>query len=318
MGHATHVEHRKHAADFVQVASRRNAGRLEMFHGIVAHMSLSLRVVPVVLLSSSLVFAGGTGIGYAQATGYFKQDTRPTLYQPLGLLDGRDATAWCSPTSDPLNELLTFGFNTPVRVDELRISSGNNFDENTWNDFARVRKLVIRSGKQSQTINLDDARGVQTVTLNPPMLGSRFTVEILDHHPAEDPDASVCMTDLVFVTDGKPLNGAWLTTKLKYDKAQAIVMGTWYAGFEGTPDRYLSFNFDGTFRYSFEPYDTTRNKEKTITGTYDVSTSRLVFETGGKKYGVKYSKDPGKKGGFALSFDGELPEDLKGAWRSQP
>src|SRR4051812_16418461 len=99
-------------------------------------------------LLAAPAFAGG--IGYAQATGYFKKDSRPTLYQPLNLLDARDATAWCSATSDPLNELLTFGFNGAVRLDELRINSGNNFDANTWNDYSRARKLVIRSGKQSQ------------------------------------------------------------------------------------------------------------------------------------------------------------------------
>ena len=145
-----------------------------------------------------------------------------------------------------------------------------------------------------------------------------FTIEILDHYPAEDPDASVCLTDVVFVSDGKPLNGPWLTTKLKYDKATALVMGTWYAGFEGTPDRFLSLNFDGTFRYSYEPFDTTRNKEKVVQGTYDASSSRIVFEVGGKKSAVKFSKESAKKSGLLLNFDGELPEDLKGPWRSQP
>ncbi len=276
--------------------------------------------VLVVIGASAPVFAGSNSgsIGYAQATNYFKKDSRPTLYQPLNLLDARDATAWCSATSDPLNEQLSFGFNGPVRVEELRINSGNNFDANTWNDYSRARKLVIKSGKQSQTVTIEDVRGPQSVPLNPPMLGSRFTVEILDHYPAEDPDASVCLTDIVFVSEGKPLNGPWLTTKLKYDKATAIVMGSWYAGFAGTPDRFLSFNFDGTFRYSYEPFDTTRNKEKVISGTYDVSSSKIVFEIGGKKHGVKYSRDPGKKGGYVLTFDGELPEDLKGDWRSQP
>ena len=261
----------------------------------------------------------GAGIGYAQATGYFKKDSRPTLYQPLNLLDARDATAWCSTTSDPLNEQLTFGFNGPVRIEELKISTGNNFDGNTWNEFGRARKLVIKSGKQTQTLTVEDVRGVQAVQLNPPMLGSRFSIEVLDSYPSEDPDASVCLTDLVFVSEGKPLNGPWLTTKLKFDKSTAVVMGTWYAGFEGTPDRFLSLNFDGTFRYSYEPYDTTRNKEKVVQGTYDASSSRLVFEIAGKKTGVKFSKDPAKKGGgFTLTFDGEVPEDLKGPWRSTP
>lgn len=272
----------------------------------------------VLALVGSPALAAGP-VGYAQATGYFKKDSRPTLYQPLNLLDARDATAWCSTSSDPLNELLTFGFNAAVKLEELRISSGNNFDANTWNDFARARKLVIRSGKQAQTVTLEDLRGAQSVPLNPPMLGSRFTIEILDTFPADDPDASVCLTDIVFVAEGKALNGAWLTTKLKYDKATAVVMGTWYAGFEGTPDRFLSLNFDGSFRYSYEPFDTTRNKEKVVQGTYDPSAARITFDVGGKKYGVKFSKDPTKKGNaFTLTFDGELPEDLKGAWRSMP
>ncbi|MFZ5445000.1 MAG: NADase-type glycan-binding domain-containing protein [Myxococcota bacterium] len=273
--------------------------------------------VAVSLIALPAVAAGP--VGYAQATGYFKKDSRPTLYQPLNVLDARDATAWCSPTSDPLNELLTFGFNGPVKLEELRISSGNNFDANTWNDFARARKIAIRSGKQTQTLTLEDLRGAQSVPLNPPMLGSRFTIEILDTYPADDPDAPVCLTDVVFVAEGKALNGAWLTTRLKFDKYTSAVMGTWYAGFEGTPDRFLSLNFDGTFRYSYEPFDTTRNKEKVLQGSYDPSASRIVFEVGGKKYGVKFSKDPAKKGsGQVLSLEGELPEDLKGEWRSHP
>ncbi len=270
------------------------------------------------LVSLGAAPASAGGIGYAQATGYFKKESRPTLYQPLNLLDGRDVTAWCSTTSDPLNELLTFGFNGPVRIEELRINAGNNFDANTWNEYGRARKLIVRSGKQTQTINLEDVRGAQSVALNPPMLGSRFTIEILDQYPAEDPDASVCLTDIVFVSEGKPLNGPWLTTKLKFDKSSAALMGTWYSGFEGTPDRFLSLNFDGTFRYSYEPFDTKRNKEKVVQGTYDASSSRIVFEIGGKKTGVKFSRDPAKKSGFNLNFDGELPEDLKGPWRSQP
>lgn len=283
-------------------------------------MALRKLLVAVTAVVSSSALAGNAGgIGYAQASGYFKKDSRPTLYQPLNLLDARDATAWCSPTSDPLNELISFGFNGPTKIEEVRISSGNNFDEKTWTDFGRARKVVIKSGKQSQTIAIDDMRGLQSFPLNPPMTGSRFTIEILDHFPAdEDPDAPVCLTDVVFVSEGKPLNGAWLTTKLKFDKSSSQVMGTWYAGFDGTPDKFLTFNFDGTFRYSYEPFDTARNQEKVVQGGYDVSASKLTFEIGGKKRSVKYSKDPGKKTGFTLAFDGELPDELKGPWRSTP
>jgi hypothetical protein len=288
-----------------------------LFRGIVPRMSTS-RALSGALAALLATPALAGGIGYAQATGYLKKDSRPTLYQPLNLLDGRDVTAWCSTTSDPLSELLTFGFNGPVKLEELRISTGNNFDASTWAESSRARKFLVKSGKQQQTINVEDVRGVQSIQLNPPMVGSRFIVEVLDQYPSEDPDASVCVTDVVFVSEGKPLNGPWLTTKLKYDKAVAGVMGTWYAGFEGTPDRFLHLNFDGTFRYSYEPFDTRRNQEKVLTGTYDVSSAKLTFDLGGKKHAVKYGRDAAKKAGHTLTFEGELPEDLKAAWRSVP
>ena len=273
------------------------------------------------MVTSTAASAGP--VGYAQATGYYKKDSRPTLYQPLNLLDGRDATAWCSPTSDPLGELLTFGFKGPARIEELKVTTGNNFDEHTFADFARAKKLVIKVGKRSQTFTVLDQRGPQTITLSPPLEGSRFSVEVLDQYPSEDPDQPVCLTDIVFVSDGKPLNGSWLTTRLKYDKHQAPFLGSWYAGFDKTPDRFLSFFFDGTYRYSFEPFDATRAKEKVLEGSFEASASRLAFEIPGThgKLSSKYSREPNKnaaQGGFTLELLGEVPEDFKGTFRSVP
>ena len=138
-------------------------------------------------------------IGYAQATSYFKQDSRPTLYQPLNLLDARDATAWCTPTSDPLNELLTFGFTGDVSIDEIRISTGNNFDPTTWADFGRARKFRARSGKESAIFSVEDIRGLQSISLKTPLLGQRFALEVLEYFRSDDPAVRVCITDIIFV-----------------------------------------------------------------------------------------------------------------------
>lgn len=271
----------------------------------------------IVLLLALPTLAGG--VGYAQATGYFKKDTRPTLYQPLNLLDARDVTAWCSTSADPLNELLTFGFTTPTKIDEIRISTGNNFSESTWGEFARAHKLLFVAGKQRQAIELKDERGLQSFTFDKPFTTTRLTLEVRDQFPAEDPDQPVCITDIVFVSDGKPINGAWLTNKLKYDKSVQGLMGTWFAGYEGGPERFLALHYDGTFRASFEPYDTTRAQPKVVEGRWDVQGSKLMFEIGGKKFAPKFSKDPARKGsGFVLTLDGEVPEDLKGPFRSMP
>ncbi len=258
-------------------------------------------------------------VGYAQATNYFKKDARPTLYQPLNLLDARDVTAWCSAGADPLNEVVTFGFKGSTRIEELKITTGNNFDEHTFQEFSRAKKLILKGPAGAQTFTVSDQRGPQTITFNPPLEGARFTLEVLDLYPAEDPDQPVCLTDVVFVSEGKPLNGSWMTTKLKYDKNMAPLLGTWFAGYDGTPDKYLSFFFDGTYRYSFEPYDSTRAKEKVIEGTFDVTPNKLTLEVGGKKVGSKYGRSPAKKGeGQTLSIDGEVGEDLKQVFRSHP
>lgn len=272
----------------------------------------------VVLLGGWASAAVAGDLGYAQATGYFKQASRPTLYQPLNLLDGRDATAWCTTSADPLNEQVSFGFNGPSRLDELRVSNGNGFDPETWETFSRARKLVLHSGKDARTVVLEDTRGPQVLKLDPPLVGERFRLEVLDSYPADDPDFPVCLTDVVFVSEGKALNGPWLAPRLKYDRAAAALLGTWFAGFAGTPDRFWSFHFDGTFRYSYEPYDERLARPKVLVGTYDVSASRLVLELKGKRLALGLAREPRRGGGFELKLQGELPADLKGPWRSVP
>ena len=279
---------------------------------------VSSRTLLLTILCSSLPALAGT-VGFAQATGYFKKETRPTLYQPLNLLDARDATAWCTTSSDPLNDQLSFGFNGVTTIEQIRVSTGNSFDQHTWEQFARAKKIVIKAGREKRTLKLEDKRGFQDVAIEPPLKAARFTLEVLDQYPSDEPDASTCVTDLVFVSEGKPLNGPYLTSKLKYDKSVAALMGVWFAGYPNTPDRFLTFNFDGTFRYTFEPFDEGRAKPKTIEGTYDVTSSRLVLQMAGKRHVLKYSKDPAKKGpSMVLTFEGELPDELKGPFRSVP
>ncbi|HEX4621799.1 MAG TPA: hypothetical protein VH208_09560 [Myxococcaceae bacterium] len=273
----------------------------------------------VLALAPWSAFASAPPIGYAQATGYFKKDTRPTLYQPLNLLDGREVTAWCSPTADPLSEQITFGFKDAARIDEVRVYTGNGFDDSTWKEFSRAKKLSLKGPVAGAKFQVADERGLQSVPINPPLVGARFTLEVLDQYPSEDPDAPVCITDIVFYSEGKPLNGSWLTQKLKYDKGRAQLMGTWFAGPEGAPDHFLSFYFDGSFQYSYEPFDPTV-KHKSFHGEYDASGSRLALDLPGKgRVSVRIHRD--KKGDDAgartLNLEGDLPEDMKLTFRDK-
>ncbi len=262
-------------------------------------------------------------VGYAQATGYYKRETRPTLYQPLNLLDGREATVFCTPGSDTLNEKLTFGFKGVVRIDEVRIYTGNGSDDAAFQEFGRARKLTLQGQGNGRTVVVADQRGLQAVPLEPPLVGSFFTVEIVEQYPAEDPEMPVCVTDIVFYSNGKPLNGPWMTQRLKYDKNRAPLLGTWFSGYQGAPDRFLSFFFDGTFRLTYEPFE---GRPRAFAGTYSVRGTRVVLDLPGK--GKSSARLERKKASEddplaparemkTLDFEGG-PDDLKKPFRDVP
>jgi hypothetical protein len=260
-------------------------------------------------------------IGYAQATGYYKRDSRPTLYQPLNLLDGREITSWCSETGDVIAETLTFGFKGAATIDEIRIYTGNGFDDRTFQEFGRAKKLSIRTPAGAQTLTVSDHRGLQAVALRPPLTGVEFTMEILDQYPAEDPDMPVCLTDVIFYSEGKPLNGSWLTQKLKYDRNQNPMLGTWFAGPEGAADKFLSFYFDGTYRFAYEPYDR-ELKGHSFVGPYEASGSHLSLGIPGKgRIAIKSRREtkeptPGNPR-RTLVLEGDMPEELRQSYRDR-
>jgi hypothetical protein len=295
-----------------------------VWHAAVKSLHHALDMNRLACLTSILLPAlsfASPQIGYAQATGYYKQDSRPTLYQPLNMLDGREITSWCSASADVFAETLTFGFKGVATIDEIRIYTGNGFDDRTFQEFGRAKKLVIRSISGAQTLTVSDRRGLQAVLLRPPMSGLEFTMDIADQYPAEDPEMPVCITDVVFYSEGKALNGAWLTQKLKYDRNQSPILGTWFAGPEGAADRFLSFFFDGTYRFAYQPYDP-EAKAHSFAGSYEASSSRLNLEIPGKgRSTVKLRRETKEKppGNVrrTLLLEGDLPDELKQAYRDR-
>ncbi len=271
-------------------------------------------------LAACPAIAASPPVGYAQATGYFKQEARPTLYQPLNLLDAREATVWCTSTSDNLGDQLTFGFKGPARIDEVRIYTGNGADDSSFQEFARGKKFTFRGPNNAYSFSVADQRGLQAFQVDPPLLGAFLTVEVVDQYPAEDPESPVCVTDIVFYSEGKALNGAWLTQRLKYDKNRAQILGTWFGGYEGAPDRFLSFFFDGTFRLTHEPFE---GKPRSLTGNYTISGSRVTLEVPGKaKFTGRLDReriegDPltPESERRTIKFEGNAPEELKIGYR---
>lgn len=271
----------------------------------------------LIALLSLPAAAAKPGIGFAQATGYHKESTRPTLYQPLNLLDGRELTAWCSRDGDFLEDAITVGFKDAVVIDEVRIYTGNGFDDSTFKEFGRAKTLTLEGPEGAQSFTVADVRGLQAVQLNPPVTGAHMKLEVLDSYTTEDPEAPVCITDVVFYSRGKPLNGAWLTSRLKYDRARAPLLGTWFGGDEGAPDHFLAFYVDGTFTLRVEPYDPDKPRQ-TFRGSFKPTTSSVTFEINGTGRKVARTARTNSADGRKrkLSFEGSLPEAFRKDWRS--
>jgi hypothetical protein len=144
---------------------------------------------------------------------------------------------------------------------------------------------------------------------------------VLDQYPAEDPEAPVCVSDVIFLAQGRALNGPWLMPQLKPAPRMAALLGTWFAGYEGAPDRFLSFYLDGTFRYVAEPFEDAAGR-RNVKGRYSVGSTQLTLEL--PKHGkvrLQLRREPRAQGGEQLVLDGALPEplaQLAGTFRSQP
>jgi hypothetical protein len=97
---------------------------------------------------------------------------------------------------------------------------------------------------------------------------------------------------------------------LKYDRAQAPLLGTWFAGAESAPDRFLSFFFDGTYRFVFQPFDETQ-KRRAFGGSYGATRTAVKLEVPGRGRVTARVAPETAKGNRTLTLDGDLPEELK-------
>ncbi|MBU8897613.1 discoidin domain-containing protein [Corallococcus sp. M34] len=276
-----------------------------------------MRSLPwVCLLLASPSLAAAPAPGYARAEDYLEREQHPERYAPANLLDGRDTTAWCSPggsTAAPI----TIGFKEPVSVEEVRVYTGDGTSREAFKAHARAKKLVLTTTEDSRSLTVEDKRGLQPVPFNPPLVGSRFTLEVAERFRGAEDGAPVCVTDLVLYSGGKPLNGTFLAPRLKYDPAVTPFLGTWFGGMEGAPERFLSIFADGTWRFSLEPLE--GGEHTVVTGTYIASGGRLTLDVPKKgKVVVRLEPRDEANTGGRIALDGALPEEWGRAFRNQP
>ena len=267
------------------------------------------------------VLAAAPAVGYVQATGWFERASNPAHYQPLHLVDGDLKTGWCSSGGDALAETLTLGVGASVGVDEVRIATGNQADTNAFHTFARPRKFVLRTEGRASTFSVADTEGLQSVKLDVPLQGTFFSLEVLDVEPADDPAMPACVSEVQLVSHGKPLANP-PKKLLGWNAGRSALLGTWYAGDEGSPDRSLSFFVDGTWLSRTVVYGEPTHP-KTVSGPWGLDKQGLWMKapSAGKAavQPIQETKaDARGKPRSTLQLSGPVPPDLKVIFRDRP
>src|SRR5262249_375004 len=279
---------------------------------VPTHMTLS----PLL----GVVLSAVPGLGYVTASDWCERARTPTHCEPLQLVDGNPKPAWCSSSSDAQADALGFGFAAVAVVDEVRVGTGNQADTASFHAAARPRKFVLRTDGRASTFSVADTEGMQTVKLEGPLQGQIFALEVLDVEPAEDPAAPACISEVHLVRHRKPVPGP-KKALLKWNPERARLVGTWYAGDEGNPDKSLSFFLDGTWQFRTAVYDEP-TRPKTTTGTWALDRKGLSMKAPGSGKGrvtpeIETKADAHGKGRTTLQLKGGVPAALRVVFRDR-
>ncbi|HCF61441.1 MAG TPA: hypothetical protein DFS52_26015 [Myxococcales bacterium] len=244
-------------------------------------MLTAILLVSLLLPASAL--AKGA-FGYARASSQLEHDSRPARYQPLNMVDGRAATSWCEGArGDGVGQRIVVGFQAPVSIDEVRVTNGEASSRQAFKANNRVRVLTLSNELARHTVTLSDTQRPQEIKLGKPLEGERFVVEIQEVFRGEGEANATCLTDVVFVSGGKPLSGPSLAGKLGDRNGAVALMGSWYSGLEGAPERFLDLYFDKTFRYRYQPFDPEEPGEE-IRGEFAFDGKQLRLKPSGKEW----------------------------------
>jgi hypothetical protein len=276
-----------------------------------------MRLCPLVLTLAAATAHATPSVGWVRASGQLDAAT-PGRYSPLNLLDGLPATVWCSRNADALSETLAFGFAEAVTLTRLDITTGNAASEETFHAFSRVRKLLLRGPDATATLTLEDKLGPQTVQLAKPLRGKAFTLEVLDTTSAEDPLAPACLADVLPFSGTTALAGAGLRKRLGYQPGRTEVLGLWYGGPEGAPDRTLTFFLDGSWRVQPEGRG---GKGRPLSGKWWTKAGEVWLSIPGMgkveaRPRLSAQKDASGKPMLALTLEGQVGE-LKQTYRDR-
>ena len=104
-----------------------------------------------------------------------------------------------------------------------------------------------------------------------------------------------------------------------HDRGRAAVMNMWASGPEGSPEKFLSLYYDGTFHFRFVPIDPDV-AGKQFSGEYKYEAGRLLLKFSGAEWADAHAKREriGKEDGTVVARllirNPALPKELLGTY----
>jgi hypothetical protein len=255
-------------------------------------------------------------VGHVRASSQLEAAARPARFAPILALDGRPSTVWCEGApGDGTGERLIIGFKRTVRIDSIEIRNGDARSEKQFLGHHRVRRLVLREASSKRTLTLADGPEPQSARFEPPLEAERVELVIEEVTRGDGADDAACLADVLFYSEGRRIPVA----SVEYHRERAALMGAWFAGPRGAPDRFLDLYADGTFRYLHRPFDPELPVTE-LSGDYEVVGRRLRFrfdERGMLDAAARWRAEPDRDGLVRRYLEigaAELEGSLGGSW----
>jgi len=233
-------------------------------------------VLTLALLAMTLAPSGAwADVMYARSNGDWKEQSDPGRYGALNVLDDDKSTAWCAYGTGKGAEIQVV-FSETVQIDRIKVVTGNQASQKTFADFDRVRQLEIVEGDMMHTVSLNDKFGSQMLKFDPVLESNRFTFKLKAGYRGKS-KRHACLSDIVFYSNGRPLNGRYLKPHIRKQVKSMEFIDTWISGPEFARDRELIFGINGVYRFVHIPNDPQEQTQRR-TGAWRVKGSDLEIK----------------------------------------
>jgi formylglycine-generating enzyme len=181
--------------------------KLNYIQGRTNEMKITIAVISLFLLSCMQIFSQNTD-GFAaafSASSTLADDKIPGRYGADKAFDGNPLTSWVEGTDDEgVGEYIKLSFSQEITVDAIEVMPGY-FDDRFWIRNNRIKRLEVRTEKNSFTLGFQDEMKAQISHLDGTMTFTEIVFRIVDTYKGSSWD-DTCIAEIAFFLAGEKIS----------------------------------------------------------------------------------------------------------------